>query len=256
MESERRSDAETFESVTADAFLGGALTVRQPVRGYRAGLDAVMLAAAVPAQPGERAIEFGTGVGTSSLCLLWRVAGFSVTGIEAEASFAALARHNAHANGFSGRFDCISAVLPRVPNQVAANSLDHVFFNPPYGEGSGGTLSPHPSKARATAMVQTMIGEWVRAAMRLLKPGGRLTVIHRAEALTNILEPLQGRAGAIEIIPLWPRAGAAATRIVIRARKAYRTPLTVHSGLCLHGTGGGFTPEAEAILRRGGGLFV
>lgn len=253
---ERRSDAEAMDGVTVDAFIGEAVKVRQPVQGYRAGLDAVMLAAAVCAEPGDRVVEFGTGAGTAAMCLLWRIPGITVTGIEAQPHYAALARANARTNGFGERFQCIEAVLPQVQGQLAANGYDHVFFNPPYGERGKGTISPHPATARATAMCENTIGDWIGAALKLLKPGGRLTIIHRAGVLNEILAGLQDRAGAIEIIPLWTRAGASASRVIVRSRKGYRTPLTLHAGLCLHSGSGGFTAEADAVLRHGQGLFV
>ena len=95
------------DHVTRDAFLGGAIYVLQPKAGYRAGLDAVLLAAACPVGPGfssgvggESVLDCGAGVGTAALCIAARVPSARLTLVEREPELVALARDNISANGF------------------------------------------------------------------------------------------------------------------------------------------------------------
>src|SRR5689334_9456408 len=112
-----------------DSFLDGRVKVWQPEFGLRSGLDAVMLAAAVPARSGQSALELGTGVGTASLCLLARVSDLAVTGIEIDPELAAMAQVNATENSVAARF--LAGDIFVLPIELKRD-FDHVFCNPPF----------------------------------------------------------------------------------------------------------------------------
>lgn len=198
-----------------DGFLGGRLRIAQPARGYRAGADAVMLAAAVKARPGQSALELGCGAGAALLCLGARVPGLALTGLERDAAYAAMARDNAAANAIPARI--LTGDLAALPAALRAESFDHVMANPPFF--AAGTPSPDALRA-AARHEETPLGLWVDAGLRRLRPGGWLTLIHLAERLGDLLAALGGRAVAVTILPVAPRQGREAGRIIITARRA------------------------------------
>lgn len=245
------------EGLTRDAFLGGKVMVWQPAKGYRAGVDAVFLAAATPAKDGDSVLELGCGVGTASLCLAARVPGVNITGVEWQGEAAALARRNAEENG--ARLDVVNADLEQLPVAVRTQSFDHVMANPPYFDREASL--PSPGAAREAAMGEdTPLDTWVEVAARRLKPRGRLTMIHRAERLPGLLTAVAARLGSLEVLPLAPRVGRAARLILLRARKDGRAPFKLHAPVTLHAgdrhthDGDDYTAGITAVLRDGAAL--
>ncbi len=239
-----------------DGFLGGRLRILQPARGYRAGADAVMLAAACPARTGQRVLELGCGAGTAMLCLGLRVPGLALTGLELQPEYAALARRNAGANGVEA--DVVQGDLAAMPAGLRGASFDHVIANPPYF--IGGTTAPDPGRGRARHE-DTPLPLWIDAALRRLHPGGTLTLIQRADRLAVILLALEGRAGSITILPLVARAGREAGRVIVLARKGGRGPLRLLSPFIIHAKTShsadaeDLTPAAQAVLREAAALW-
>jgi tRNA1(Val) A37 N6-methylase TrmN6 len=252
--------AKPSEAVTDDAFLGGALTILQPMSGYRAGLDAVLLAAAVPARAHRlRALDVGAGVGTAGLCLARRLTNSDVTLLEKEPALALLAADNVERNGLSSRVVVVEGEVGMQASLlgargIAPESFDHVIANPPYHSSHAGTSAPDVLKSGAHSMPEESLDVWARFLARMATPGGGSTVIHKAEALGRLLAVLEGRFGALKILPLHPRAGAPAQRVIVQGTKGSRAPATLLAGFVLHGEGDAFTSEAQAILRKGAAL--
>lgn len=238
-----------------DGFLGGRLRIAQPAQGYRAGADAVMLAAACPAQAGESVLELGCGAGVALLCLGARVPGLRLFGLELQEDYAALARHSAAANGVAA--EILQGDLARPPAALRALSFDHVIANPPYF--TAGTVAPDAGRGRARHE-DTPLETWIAAGLRRLRTGGRLTLIQRAERLGAILSALSPAAGAITILPVAAREGREAGRIILSARKGARAPLRLLSPFVMHanpshsGDGEDLTEAAQAVLREGAAL--
>jgi tRNA1(Val) A37 N6-methylase TrmN6 len=243
-------------SLTEDGFLNGRLRILQPEKGYRAGIDAVFLAASIPCEAGDKVFEAGMGTGVAALCLAHRVPGLEITGLELAARYAMLAEENARRNDCGSGIKVIhadikdalrrdSALLP------AAGSMTHAFANPPYFEEGKATPSPVALKAGAHSFGPEDLDLWVKAMHGLLATRGTATVIYRAEALARVLATFEGRFGDITVAPLFPRQGLAATRIIVQGVKGSRAPVQLLPGLLLHGDDGKFTPAAEAILREG-----
>lgn len=224
-----------------DFLLDGRVKITQSAEGYRAGLDAVMLAAGCPAAPGEKILDLGCGAGAASLCLAGRVEKIHITGIEIQPEQAELARQNYAQNNTAGEIITADIKTYNPPS----DHFDHVIMNPPYHYAARHD-APHNS-ARATAFMADDLGAWINAARRAVKTHGSLTIIHRADAIAEILSGLTG-FGAIEIIPLWPRAGADADRVIIRARKGRKTLPILHPGIVIHTPDGGYGEAAHNIL--------
>ena len=215
-------------------------------------IDPVLLAAAVPAQTGETVLDAGLGSGAASLCLLARVPGCAACGIELQPALAELARCNTVLNGMA--LEVVEGDLLDQPAALRGRQFAHVITNPPYAEAGGGPVSPDPQRGRAHAGADT--AAWIDACLKRLEPGGRLTVIHRADRLGTLLAAIEGRAGDVAVLPLWPRAGEAARRVILGARKGSRAPLRLLPGLVLHEADGRFTPAADAVLRDGAPLAL
>ncbi|MBA5777648.1 methyltransferase [Stappia sp. F7233] len=255
-----------MSETTHDAFLGGLVTVEQPAKGrHRAGLDAVYLAAAVPSGTSGHVVDLGSGVGTAGFCLAARLARVTVTLVDSDAYVLGLANRALDLpdnSGFASRVRLLEADIEARGSARHAAGLtpglaDHVIMNPPYY--SGGRIRASPAEARAAAHVLGTQGlePWFRTATDILKEGGSLTVIFRADGLGELLQAMSGRFGAIDVIPLRPRPQSAATRILIRAIRASRAPLRLLPGYVLHeGNGSDFTAEARAIMRDGHGLDI
>lgn len=246
------ADAAMTMALTTDRFLGGRLEITQPANGFRAGIDAVLLAAAVPAQPGERVLELGCGVGTASLCLAERVAGLDLTGVEIQPDYADLARDNAVRAGRA--MVVFAADLQALPAEIASRDFDQVFANPPYYHRAGRDAAQDAGRDLALAG-QTPLSAWIDCAVRRLRPGGCLTVIQRPDRVPELLGALDARMGAIEFLPLIPREGRPASLVLIRARKGRRTPFSLRAPLVMHRgarhemDADDYQPEVAKVLR-------
>ncbi len=238
------------EILTDGALLGGRVKFRQPARGYRVAVDPILLAAATPAEAGDRVLDLGAGAGAAALCLAQRVSGCRIDCLEAQQSLARLAAENATANKLDSSIVVHVGDLRRPPPDLPRNGFDLVMTNPPYMAGPAADPPPDASKRKAT-VEEVGLEAWIDVALRFLKPRGRLCVVHRADRLDDLLAALGGRCGEVTVIPFWPRAGEPARRVVVRARKAVRTPAQLLPGLVLHDADGAFTAEAERILRAG-----
>ena len=246
--------------MSEDALLDGKLVLRQPVRGHRFGHDAVLLAAATAAWPGEHAIELGAGVGAAGLALARRVEGLTLTLVEIDPALTELARENAARNALGER---VRAVCLDVGSQaaeftaagLAAGSADHVLMNPPFNA----TQNPSPVLARRLARSSSdeTLALWLRAAAWLLRPLGTSTLIWRADGLSDVLTAVTAAEfGAIVVLPVYPKPEAPAIRVLVRGVKGSRAPLTLLPGLVLADADNRPTKQVGAVLREGAALLM
>lgn len=232
------------------------LRLLQPTHGFRTSMDTVLLAAACQAQAGENILDLGCGVGAAGLCVLWRVPDARLTGLDIQAAHIDLARQNAALNSrqFHAQFIVGDVRDWAVHRDHYKPEFDHVLCNPPFLEAGTYTASPREERACALGhdgQADIELKTWIDAAFYNLKSNGCLTLIHRADHLDKILLALVPRFGGMEIIPLWPRAGEAAKRVIVRAVKNSHAPCTMHPGLVLHEADGAYTQNADALLRTG-----
>lgn len=237
------SDAVDF---TEDAFLGGRLRLRQLRSGHRAGHDAMLLAASVPARSGDRVADLGAGAGAAGLALAARVPGLDLTLVEREAPLVALANTNAELNAIPARAVALDVAAPAAAFAGAGllpDSFDRVLSNPPFTDSARHQRSPDALREAAHVAEDTTLEAFVHAARRILKPGGTLTLIWRADGLADVLAALSRGFGDVAVLPVNPRRGAAAIRVLIGATKGARGPLRLFDGLALDG------PQAQSVLR-------
>ena len=247
------------EEASEDAVLGGRLVLRQPLRGHRVGHDAILLAAATVAQPGDHAVDLGAGVGGAGLALARRIAGVAVTLVEIDPALTALAAGNAQRNGLSDRvravrLDVEASVADFTAAGLAPGSAACVLMNPPFNVAQ--QPSPDPARRQAHAASEATLEHWLRAAARLLRADGVVTLIWRADGLAEVLAALGKDFGAITVLPVHPKPGAAAIRVLVRATKGSRAPLALLPGFLLADADGKPTAAAEAVLRDGEALSL
>lgn len=248
---------------TVDAFLGGAIEIEQPARGYRAGLDAVLLAAAAtPIRPKRGAIsviDVGAGVGTAGLCLAARLGSADVTLVEQDPLAGRLAERNILRNDLTARarVAMVDVLKPaslgktRLPPDA---SFDLSISNPPYLVDGRLRRSDDAFKAASHAMPEEGLDRWLRFMARMTQPGGTALIVHRADCLHALLAAMASRFGDVTVLPLHPRRGEPASRVIVRAIKGSRAPLRLAHGLALHDDDGSFRPDIKAVLTAPRGL--
>lgn len=227
------------------------MRLRQPRDGLRAAIDPVLLAAGIPARPGERVVEAGCGVGPAFLCLAVRVPGLHVTAVERDPGLGALARDNACANGVTATV--LEADVADGPPASLLGAAEHAFANPPWWPD--GTVPPDARRRAATHEAGPDLGAWARFLAATLRPGGTLSLLLPAARLhVGLAAVTAAGCGAPLVVPFWPRAGQPAKRILLRARSGRDGPLVLAPGLTLHDGPSGYSGPAEAVLR--GGLAI
>jgi tRNA1(Val) A37 N6-methylase TrmN6 len=239
---------------TLDAVLGGRLKLRQPKRGHRVGHDAILVAAATEAQPGEQAVDLGAGVGGAGLALARRVESVSVVLVEIDEALCELARENIQGNGLADRARVLNLDVTASgafdAEGINPGSIDRVLMNPPFNDPVRQNVSPDALRRLAHAAPREALPLWVNTAMRLLAHEGVLTLIWRADGMPEVLDALSA-FGDIGVMPVLPRPGADPIRVIARARKSGVTAPVTYAPLILNAENGRPSMEAEAVLRGG-----
>lgn len=246
---------ERLHALSEDRLLDGKIRLLQPIDGFRAAIDPILLAATVP--PGVRSVlDAGCGSGAASLCLAWRNSECRITGLDIQPDLTSLYERNAVLNGMGERMTSITGDIAGTLPFDYVEKFDCVMTNPPFLPETRGNISSVAARARSHVENEADLGGWLTACLRMLKPRGTLCLIHRSDRVDLIMSCLNGTVGGILLFPLWPKENRPAKRILICGRKGVATPATVHSGLVLHQDDGRYTTAANNILRNGRGLEV
>lgn len=237
-----------MSAVETITLLGQRLDLTILKDGFKPGLDSVMLAAACPAGEGDSVLDMGCAAGAAGLCVLKRVAGTILMGVDIQAEDVELARKNALHNDMTERAEFVCAdIHDYEPDKL----YDHVICNPPFMEA--GTYISSPSGRKETAIGQASkamhLEDWVMSGFHALESDGTITIIHRADMVDKIIQALGRRFGAIEIIPLQSKVDQDAKRVIVRAIKNRKTPARLHRPIIVHEADGEYTAFAQGILR-------
>ena len=238
-----------MDAATEDRLLDGRVRLRQPPRGYRAGLDAALLAAACDAGPGQRVIEAGCGAGGALLAAAVRRPETRFTGVERDAAALRLARENIALNGLEGRVEALEGDVAVRFSSLGLEAFDAAIANPPFFDDASTLRGPAPER-RAAWMADDGLAAWIGFLSKAVREGGTITLIHRADRLGDILALLADKCGSVQVRPVHPFADEPAKRVLVRAIKTGKAPLRLLPPLVLHDRGGDkHRPEVEAILR-------
>jgi tRNA1(Val) A37 N6-methylase TrmN6 len=239
--------AEITVPIVENALLGGRVRLRQPARGYRAGMDAALLAAAVGARPGERVFEAGCGAGAVLMQVAARTPGVALAGLERDPAMAELARENAALNG--AKAEIATGDVAAGFRALGLEPFDWAVSNPPFFDDPGALRAPAPGK-RGAWMADDGLAAWLGFLLKAVREGGKIVVIHRADRLADLLAMLGKKAGSFAVRPLHPYTDEPAKRVLVQAIKTGKAPLRLLPPLVLHERSGAkHTPEAEAVLR-------
>jgi tRNA1(Val) A37 N6-methylase TrmN6 len=236
---------------TEDAFLGGQLHLRQPKSGHRAGHDAMLLAAATAARPGQRVVDFGAGIGAAGLAVAQRVDGIDLALVEIDDGLAELARGNAERNAIAAQIvvlDVTAGADAFVGAALPPDSADVVLMNPPFNDPLRHRASPQRAREIAHVATATTLGDWIHAARRMLRSGGALTLIWRADGLAEVLAALDRGFGSVAILPVHGDAERPAIRVLVRAIKGGKAPACLYPGLMLNDTSAAPSRRAQDVL--------
>ena len=241
-----------MNDTTAGTLLGGRVHHAQPRTGHRTALEPVLLAASIPARAGERVIEGGTGAGSALLCLAARLPGLSGLGLERNPAMAEIARANIAANGFGG----LAVQTGDLTEFRAPAAYDHALANPPW-HAPAATASPDAARDAARRATPALFAAWAAALAATLRHRGTLTWIVAADHLAAALAAHDAAGcGSPAIFPLWPKPGRPARLVILRSIRGGRGPARLLAGMTLHAPDGGFTAEAEGVLREGKGIEI
>jgi len=242
---------------TTDKFHDGAFDVIQPLgRGNRSGMDALLLAAALPENCKGVLADLGSGAGVAGLAALNLNRDLDLIAVEKNSEMVALAEMTlklASNAALANRSkiiqqDVTSSGVSRLKAGLLQESVDHLIMNPPYNT-SRNRAPTDPMKAEAFMMGAGGIDAWFRTAASIMRPGGTLVVVYRTENIGEILACSQGRFGGLEIMPVHSRCDEAAKRILVRGTRASRAPTSIVPGFVVHNKDGSFTEHADAIFK-------
>jgi tRNA1(Val) A37 N6-methylase TrmN6 len=236
---------------TEDAFLGGQLRLRQPKSGHRAGHDAMLLAASTPVRSGDRVVDFGAGIGAAGLAVARRVAGIDLVLVEIDAGLAALARGNATSNAIAADvvvLDVAAAADSFAASGLSPDSVDVVLMNPPFNDPARHRVSPDQARVSAHVATAATLESWVHASRRILRSGGVLSLIWRADGLADVLAALGRGFGSLAIQPVHADVNSPAIRVLIRAIKGGKAPAQIFASLMLNDESGVPNKQVQDIL--------
>ena len=237
-----------IETFTIDKLLGGKLRIKQPARGYRIGIDTVLLASAIKPKAGAKVLDLGCGVGGISLCLLSNHLSISVVGMDLDSDLVEIATENILTGGFEERFIPLTGSVSDPHKSLAPNTFDLIITNPPYLESSSSNPSPEKRKNSANIETEVDLGTWLNFSAKFLKPGGSISLIHRADRLDQILALMRKSFGGLSVYPLWPKTGRPAKRVIVSGIKGSASPTKILPGAIIHNADGSYTAPVQAAL--------
>ena len=243
-------------SLSTDYLLDGRVILYQPKQGFRASIDTVFMAAAVPAKTGERIFEAGSGSGAAALCLTQRIPDIQIVGVEIVPEMVSLAGYNIRANEKAEQVTVMNGDITELQQSNLYGAFDHAMVNPPFLKDTDGNMPKNPIKAQAKTLSDVSLADWISGICDHIKRRGTITMIWRADRLDQALTALQKNFGDICLFPLWPKLGKSAKRVLIRGRKGVKSPMKLSAGLTVHKYNGEYTRACESVLKFGQPLIL
>ena len=245
-----------MDEFTKDSFLGGGIRIWQPKKGYRAGIDPILLAATVNVSAGQKVLDLGCGVGTASFAIGYRVKNVELYGIEIQKVFADLADLNSKENGIELQVECSN--ISNLSSNITSKNFDHVIANPPYFDRKSSVRGINLSKEKSFGDTRP-ISEWLKVAAKRAKPKGFVHFIVRSDRLMEIFTNMPNSLGSLVITPVISRKNENAKLTILHAKKNGRAGFIISSPIVLHPLKSDsrekYVPEVDKVLRNGASLI-
>ena len=245
-----------MDEITKDSFLGGGIEIWQPKKGYRAGIDPILLAASVNVSAGQKVLDLGCGVGTASFAIGYRVKNVELYGIEIQKVFADLADLNSKENGIEFQVECTN--ISKLSSNITSKNFDHVIANPPYFDRKSSVRGINLTKEKSFGDTRP-ISEWLKVAAKRAKPKGFVHFIVRSDRLMEIFTNMPNSLGSLVITPIISRKNQNAKLTILHAKKNGRAGFIISSPIILHPLKSDsrkkYVPKVDKVLRNGASLI-
>lgn len=236
---------------TTDSIFKGKIIIQQPKNGFRFGIDAIFLGAAVPRIKALRILDLGSGVGTALFSGLYQQNQASGLGVERDAALVELARSNARANGCAHSVDFIAHDLFSKQDPLKGHQFDCVISNPPFYDAAHNPKSPIKEKSLAKNIDAASFDLWIEYGLKKTQAKGYFMMLIATSFLPRALRLCDERLGKLRIFPMMSKPGEPAKRVIIAGQKGYKSPFTLMPGMTIHQRDGRYTKEAYAVLQEG-----
>ena len=245
-----------MKDFTKDSFLGGGIKIWQPKKGYRAGIDPILLAASVNVSEGQKVLDLGCGVGTASFAIGYRVKNVELYGIEIQKVFVDLANLNSEENGIELKLECSN--ISNLSSNINSKSFDHVIANPPYFDRKTSVRSENVSKEKSFGDTCS-ISEWLKVAAKRVTPKGFVHFIIRSDRLPEVFSNMPNSLGSLVITPIFSRKNENAKLSILHAKKNGRAGFIISPPIILHPLKSDsrekYVPKVDQVLRNGASLI-
>lgn len=244
-----QSDLDGLDQTTSDTFLGGKIKVLQPANGYRFSIDSIILAGHCRPQVGSTVLDLGTGCGIIPLILTHRIPHLRIIGVELQSSLAAIAVENIQRNHMLEHITILCRDMRELNVASLGGVVDHVISNPPYRPVLSGRINPHPQKALARHELAMNLSQLMEIARKLLKIGGRFTLIYPAARLTDAV--FQMRQNDIEpksLHMIFSKHDESAKLTVIEGVRAGRPGIQEISSFVIYRSDGTYTQQMKQMM--------
>lgn len=225
----------------------GLVIIQNPA-GFRFSMDAVLLAEFATVRPRDRAIDLGTGTGVIPLLVWARRQPAEIVGIEILEEMADMAERSVQINGLSDRIKIVHGDLRDAVDLFGVGSFDVVLSNPPYIKVDEGTLSPEGHLTVAKHEVSCTMEDVVNVAAGLVKPRGRVAMVHRASRLADLLSSMrEANLEPKRLRLVQARLDAPPMMVLVEAVKDVKAGLQVMPTLMLYGEDRQYSEETKQI---------
>lgn len=240
-----------MNSLTHDTFFNGRISVKQPLKGYRFSIDAVILGNLADVKPGEKVLDPGTGCGVIPLILLYRHPGIDrIFGVEIQEELAQIAAANVADNHMDGRITILHRDIKSVTPADTAGPVDALICNPPHFAENSGRLNPDSQKAIARHEITMTLSDLFSASFKMLSHGGRLVVIYPSERVADLIDAM--RQAGIEpkqLRMIHPAPHTPARRVLAYGVKGKKPGIRIDPPLYIRTDPRNYSKEVDAMFK-------
>jgi tRNA1Val (adenine37-N6)-methyltransferase len=236
-------------SLTTDSIFNGRLRIKQPRRGYRFSIDAIIVAHHADPRPGDRVVDLGSGCGIVPMILTYRHPDLQIYGIEVQDELAAISEQNISDNHLDDRISILHLDMNNLKTTMISGPADLVISNPPYRKTQAGRINPDQQRAVARHEIRATLKDLTQTARRILRPFGHFLTIYTADRMTDLFSQL--RFASLEpkfLRTIHSTRRSEAKLILVDALKGGSPGLKVGPSLVIYQEDGSYTAEVDKMF--------